>query len=251
LKDQNQDHEANLAERRQTVDNSVHRQIEHFEKAIGGLKKIDRLQFEQLIVDALLWCAMMHADSSRRRLSEVRKDLLRVKEEAAAAEKHLVRLHDALAKLEPTYRERLDGCLDLLSNIAGLIEKRPPWFYALSNVSSTANFCAELLREKDNGGAPKMIAFGALIRGLQRAFEKATGRRAAVTWHEHREQFQGKFLDLAEAVLPLALALACHSERPLRHPQSVQARGKYIHKVTKRKRPQRGDHNVQNLKQIS
>lgn len=216
----------------------VHLRIEQYAKAIGGLKKIDRSQFEQLVVDALLWSAVTHLDTpNRKRHSEIRKELLQVKREAVAAERHLDRLRGALSKLEPRYRDLLDGRLDLTSRIAvSLVAKQPPWFHALPNVSSVASIYAEVLRGEDKGGAPKMVAFSALVTGLKRAFERATGRRAKATWDEHRQQFRGKFVHLVEAVLPLALAVACPSQRPMRHPDSAQARGKYIHQATKARR---------------
>jgi hypothetical protein len=236
LRDLDQDPEAALAEWREAIGDSVHLRVERYTKAIGGLKKIDHSQFEQLVVDALLWCAVTHLDApNRKHHSEIRKELLAVKREAAAAEKSLDRLRDALSKLEPQYRELLAGRLDLTAKIAvSLVAKQAPWFSALSTVSSVADTYAEVLKGK--GGAPKMVAFGALIGGLKRAFESATGKPAKATWNAYRTKYEGKFLGLVEAVLPLALVVACHSQPPMRHPESAQARGKYIYEATRTKK---------------
>jgi hypothetical protein len=239
LEDLDQDPAANVAEWRRTVGTKVHLRVEQYARAIGGLKKIDHLQFEQLLVDALFGCAVMHLDAPRRkRFSEIRKVLLRVEKEAAASETHLERLRDALAELEPGHRERLDGRLDLLSKIACLIESRPPSFHALSSVSRMARFDAdELFGKKDKGGAPKkMVAFSMLVRGLIRAFQRATGKPAKVTWSEIREKYEGKFLSLVEAVLPLALEAACQQKQPMPHPDTAHGRGKYIQRMTNSKR---------------
>jgi hypothetical protein len=233
-----QDPAANPAEWRRTVGASVHLRVEQYAKAIGGLKKIGHSQFEQLVVDALYRCAFMNLVGPKRtRPSQIRKVLLRVEEEAAAAEKHLERLRDALAKLEPEHRERLDRRLDLLSKIAGLIEKRPPSFYSLSGVSSMARYEAdELFGKKDKGGRPDMFVFSVLIKGLVQAFQEAAGRPAKVAWSAYRERYEGDFLDFVEEILPLALEVACQPQRPMPYPESVFARAKYIHKLTKSKR---------------
>jgi hypothetical protein len=229
--------EAELALLRQTIGDSVHRRIEYYAETIG-LRDSEGSQFEQDLVEALLWCALTHFDAAnRKRHSVIRKELLRVRREAAAAERSLDRLRDALTTLTPRYRELLDGRLELVAKIAiSLVAKQAPWFYALSPVASVAGVYAEALKTADKGGAPKMFAFSALVSGLKRAFENATRRKAKVTWHEHRERYEGKFLRLVEAVLPLALAVAGNPERPMRHPDSAQSRGKYVYEATRRNR---------------
>jgi hypothetical protein len=242
LIDLDQDPEAALTEWRQAVGELVHSRIEKYAKVIGGFRNSDGSQFEKHVVDALLWCSFTHLDfPNRKRQGKTRKELLRVAKEATAAKKHLERLRDALGELDSVYRERLDGRLDLLSKIAvSFVEKQPPWFNALSTVSYAASIYAEVLRGKDKGGVPKMVAFNALIAGLKRAFESAKGRPAKVTRNQYREQFGGKFLALVEAVLPLALVVAGGSQGQMPHPISKEARGKYVYEATRRKRKRTG-----------
>jgi hypothetical protein len=233
----NEEHfiEAALTEWRQAVGELVHSRIEQYAKAIGGLRASDRSQFEEHVLEALRWSTVFHFDAeNRKRPGKTRKELLRVAKETAAAEKHLERLGDALGKLESEWRETLDRRLDFLSKIESLVMKQPPWFYALSDLSNMARFYAEML--SDEGGAPKMVAFSALIRGLKRAFENATGLPAKVTKHPYREQFEGKFLQLVESVLPLALEVVGDSHGRMPYPESPRARGKYVHEATKAKR---------------
>src|SRR5262249_49350141 len=140
----------------------------------------------------------------------------------------------ALNNLTPRYRELLDERLESLSKIAvSLVAKQAPWFHALSPVADLAGIFAEILKDADKGGAPKMLAFNAFVRVLARAFESAKGKPAKVTWNNHTERYGGKFITLVEAVLPLAVRWAGSPERPMRYPNSQKARGKYIYELTR------------------
>jgi len=95
------------------------------------------------------------------------------------------------------------------------------------------------LRKRTGEGAPKMIAFSALVTGLAQAFKVATSRDAKVTWHQHRGRYEGLFLALVEEVLPLARDLTEHRGASLQYPLTPFARGKYIHKKTRTARKKR------------
>jgi hypothetical protein len=82
----------------------------------------------------------------------------------------------------------------------------------------------------DKGGAPRMMAFRALVTGLMSAFRIATGREAKVTWNDHRDAYEGRFLAFVEVVLELVLRMKIIEEKPLRYPL---ARGKYIYELTR------------------
>jgi hypothetical protein len=81
-----------------------------------------------------------------------------------------------------------------------------------------------------------MVAFDALVRVLARAYKRATNKSAKVTWNEHRRHFSGKFVNLVEEVLPLAMRWAETPERQVRFPKSANTRGHYIYELTRRGR---------------
>ena len=144
-------------------------------------------QFEQDLVDAFQWCHWMHLEATlHKRISDIRKELLRVKREAMEAESSLSRLRDALNDLPPRYRESLDGSLESVAKVAvSLVTKRQPWFHALSSVAELAGILAELMKGTDKGGRPPMVAFNTLVRALARAYKRATNKQAGVTWNNH------------------------------------------------------------------
>jgi hypothetical protein len=193
-------------------------------------------QFEQDLVDAFQWCHWMHLEATHhKRISDIRKELLRVKRGAMEAESSLSRLRDALNELPPRYRELLDGSLESVAKVAvSLVAKRQPWFHALSSVAELAGILTEILKGTDKGGRSKMLAFNALVRALARAYKRATNKPAKAAWDEYNKRFSGKFVSLVESVLPLAKRWAGTPERPILYPQSPKARGKYIHELTRR-----------------
>jgi hypothetical protein len=73
-----------------------------------------------------------------------------------------------------------------------------------------------------------MLAFGALVTGLADAFKIVTGRAAKVTWREIEGRYGGRFIELVEAVLPVAEDVTVHLGTPLRHPKTANLRGKFI-----------------------
>jgi hypothetical protein len=59
-----------------------------------------------------------------------------------------------------------------------------------------------------SGGERKVSPFSQFVIGLADAFEHAKGKRATLTWNEHRGCFQGPFWRLTELLLPIATAQA-------------------------------------------
>jgi hypothetical protein len=154
-----------------------------------------------------------------KRNGAIRADLLRIDKWAAAAANNLRQLQAALDDLPPWWRDPIFTHLEIPIRIASNLDN-------LSNVASTM-----ARRIVDEGGATKMLAFSFLIRDLAGAYQNATGRPAKVTWNAHRNCFEGRFVNLVEAVLPAVCALA-GTAPPIRIPKSPRARGKYIYDAT-------------------
>src|SRR5271165_7096499 len=187
---------AGLNEYRRQLAHLIHRHADEY-AAVIGLRSATP-QFEQDLVDALQWCHWMHLEATnRKRVSDTRKELLRVKREAVAAERSLGRLRDALNTLEPRFRELLDEQLEPVAKTAvSLVAKQVPWFRALSSVVDLAGILAATLKAADKGGRPKMLGFNALVILLARAFERAKNKQAKVTWSAHDSRRGGQFIRL-------------------------------------------------------
>jgi hypothetical protein len=230
---------AGLNEYRLALANLIRRHADRYAAVIG--LRSSNPQFEQDLVDAFQWYHWMHLEAtSRKRASDIRKELLCVKREATEAERSLSRLRDDLNNLPPRYRELLDEHLESVAKVAvSLVAKQHPWFHALSSVSERAGILTEILKGADKGGRPQMVAFNALVRVLARAFKRATNKSAKATWDEHRRRFSGKFVSLVEAVLPLANQWAGTPGRQMRFPKSANMRGHYIYELTRRGGPKK------------
>jgi hypothetical protein len=202
---------------RKNIADTIHGSIEQY-AAVLGLQP--NAQFQQDLNQAFFLCVLMHWDSPKpKNNSGVRKELRRVEKEAAAAAKCLRRLQVALENLTPSYRDAIVKNVEVPFRTA----------LKLGGLSGWANIYATQLTRK--GGAPKMLAFDTLIKWLARAYQNATGRAAKVTWNEHDNCYQGRFVSLVEAVLPVVCALA-GTTPPMRCPQSAGARGKFIYDAT-------------------
>ena len=225
---------AGFNEYRQTLADLIRNRVDRYAGVIGLPSATP--QFEQDLVDAVQWCHWMHLKvTSRKRIADIRKELLQVKREARDAKKSLTRLRDALNTLTPQCWELLDEQLESVAKTAvSLVAKQVPWFHALSLVADLAGLLAERLKDADKGGAPQMLGFQALVKGLARAFENAKSRSAKVTRNAYDGCFGGEFVTLVEAVLPLAKCWAETPERPLHYPKSPRARGKHIYDLTRR-----------------
>jgi hypothetical protein len=200
---------------RKNIADTIHGSIEQY-AAVLGLQPNSK--FQKDLNQAVLLCVLMHWDlPNRKSNNDIRKELLRVGKEAAAAAKCLRRLQVALENLTPLYR---DEPVEMPIRIA----------LNLDTLSNTANIYAKQLTGK--GGAHKMVAFDTLIRGLARAYQNATGRAAKVTWSQYDNCYQGRFVNLVEAVLPAVCELA-GTTPPMRCPESAHARGKFIYDATR------------------
>jgi hypothetical protein len=224
---------AGLNEYRGRLTHLIHNQVDRYAAAIN-LPSVSP-QFEQDLVDALLWCHLMHLEATNRKRGNTRKVLLCIANESAAAERHLARLRNALNELTPRIQELLEQQLEGVAKVAvSLVSKQQPWFNALGSVADLTDSLAKGLKGTDKGGAPKMLAFNALVKVLAHAFERAKNRPAKVTRNNYTGQFSGEFMSLVEAVLPLAIRWAGTPERPMHYPKSPEARGKYIYESTRR-----------------
>jgi hypothetical protein len=212
----------------------VARHARKYEQLIG-LQEANP-DFRAAVEQAVSTCLFQHSiDAWRKRPAAVRKEILRVREEASSSVKYLGRLRNAIKALVPAYRELLEEAWGLRGDIA--FRQLPGLLLWLEKVSAITDLHAE--RFIDRGGAPKMQAFRALAEGLARAFERGTDKKARVTWNEHRGCYEGRFLKLVDAVLQLVLQAAEVSGRPLKHPKTRLALGKYLHELTRGTRPQR------------
>jgi len=226
LQSEDENVEADIEQCRRLIAPSVRRRAEQFAEA-AGLQQASS-QFQKEIIEAILWCTVTHALApSSKRVSATRKVFQRVGKAAAAAETALDRLRRALDELPPKYRELLNAQLQFPAKIAlSIVANQAPWFHALPSVADSAVMAAKVLKGTDKGGAPQMVAFRWLVLYLARAFAHATGRPAKVTSHPHRERFEGKFVNLVEEVLPLALR-CCDptADQSMPCPASPKARG--------------------------
>jgi hypothetical protein len=150
-------------------------------------------------------------------------------------------LQAALDALPPEISEILATHRSLLGEIArGSLNHQTAW---LDRESHYANIAAEALKGKKSG-RPRLTAFTQLVKGLAVAYQQATGRAAKVTWNYTDDCFEGPFLSLVEATLPVARKLADAAGKPLPIPATEGALRQYVHDVTgptagKRKRVRR------------
>ena len=220
---------AGLIEYRRQLTDLIHNWIDQY-AAVINLPSASP-QFEQDLVDALRSCHWMHLEATTRKRSNTRKVVLCIATESAAAERHLARLRNALNELTPRIQELLEQQLEgVAKDAVSLFSKQQPWSYALGSLAELTGSLAK----GDKGGAPKMLAFNALVKVLAHAFERAKNRPAKVTRNNYTGQFSGEFMSLVEAVLPLAILWAGTPERPMHYPKSPKARGKYIYELTRR-----------------
>jgi hypothetical protein len=187
------------------------------------------LQFRQGVCTAILSCiATLDAGNSSRN-SKIRKELERVHRSATAATKSLWRLHCDILALPPQRSEQLDdwgrvgGKLDL-----HIIPDRVQWVSVIGNRSWAM---AQIV---DKGGASPMIGFRVLVESLRLVFKQATGRDGKVTWNDINCKYSGRFVSLAEAVLPLVGEVSGHLGKSLKLPKTPKARAKYIYEMTRK-----------------
>jgi hypothetical protein len=207
-----------LDDLKRLVDCRISDHMPKFEKAIG-LEHPTR-QFREDVIRGILYCILTHHFRPKRR-SVSRERLLRVSKEAAVAA-------NAIRRAAATFEE-ITPVPPGLGHFTHLGEQASQ-FDALSSV--TGRLAESLVADK--GGPQGMIAYRTLVRGLATAFENATGRAAKAKWNIDHARFEGPFVNLMEAVLPITLKLVSG----MAHPSSEHARGKFIHRVTSvRRRP--------------
>jgi hypothetical protein len=200
-------------------------------------------QFRLELASAIDLCLLSHA-FERKRLSEVRKEVLRIEKEAAAIAEVLRRFAQTLTSLG---KARLPTLLDLyyamsVRNLRPIkIEDILEDAVRFQSVAEVAEVRANLLRILDRGGPAKLAAFDTLVRQLAAVYERAMDRKAKVTWSARRNRFEGAFVELVEAVLPKVAKLSKGSGRPLKLPHSKLARGKYIYEMTRAGARDRGN----------
>jgi hypothetical protein len=200
------------------VADTVHGSIEQYATVLGLQPNA---QFQQDLNQAFFFCVLNHWHPPKPiDNSGVRAGLLRVDKWAAAAANNLRQLQVALGDLPPRYRDALVKNVEMPSRTALKLDSVSGW---------AKNYATQLTRK---GGAPKMLAFDTLIKGLARAYQNATGRAAKVTWDDYHKCYRGRFVNLVEAVLPAVCALA-GTTPPIPIPQSAHARGKYIYDATR------------------
>jgi hypothetical protein len=205
---------------REIATRSVASNLGQYAAAIG-LKDSVGEQFQHDLTRAITICLGINLDKQKRG-SEMKRELLRVKKKAATATRALRDLQAALDGLTPLYRDEIFKNLEMPLRTALRVE----------TLSNAAWIYAKAMR--DEGGRPKMLAFAFLVTWLARAFQNATGSEAKVTWNDHRERWEGKFMAFIEIVLPLVLDIGKQLGQPLPYPKSERARGKYVYDATRR-----------------
>jgi hypothetical protein len=191
--------------------------VPDYEEKIGLMASSP--QFVEDLVEAILLCILVNR-APPERLSEGRKRLLSISNDAQSAAEILQRLDAALQRTTLVYPAILRRFLEL--------GKQTPELIALSKL---ARAHAEAL-PPDKGGQRGMLAFRTLIGSLARAFAAATGRAAKVTWNYGKSRYEGRFFDLCEAVLLTVLELCPN----MPHPRTDYDRGRLMYEITHTRR---------------
>ena len=227
----------------------ISRHLPQYEKTIG--LTAPNQEFRSKLTHAIVACAFQHMLMPiPKRPSGWRKELAQASKEARTAQNSLRRLGDILDGLPQTFIDQLATRWGLFGEIARhSLEREISW---LQHVSVITGMYAESVKTLDRGGAPKMLSFELLVKGLADAYQIARVGRKGITWNEHSEKYTGEFVKLVQAVLPLAKQLAELPKRPLRvSRQGKYALGAYLRTHTDGpKKVQRGL-NVKNPKRTS
>jgi hypothetical protein len=184
------------------------------------------------IVEAALWCFLVHNLSPLKQYSEIRKELTAVQRHAAKSAGDLRKLSEALGELPKAWEELLS------KGWARVTNGDDPAFLAmqLDALASLAQTGADALRGRDKGGPRRFLAFEVLVRTLAETFEAGTGKRPTASYSDSKGAYRGVFLDLVDAILPKVAKIAEASGRRLAQPHSEDARGKYISDLLRRLR---------------
>jgi len=148
----------------------------------------------------------------------------------------LLKLGHALDDLTPQPREWLAKTVARLNVEFATLLAQATKFDELSAIALRRE---RMLKVINKGGAPKMVAFSALVTGLAQAFKIATGHPGKVTFDAFNDTYRGKFLEFVEEVLPLTRHLTEYCKAQLRYPRSQRARGGFVHELTRTGRKSR------------
>jgi hypothetical protein len=204
---------------RQLVEEAVAKHGDAWAAAIGTTATA---QFRDDVAGALNAAIRAHiAEQYRRyeRASDLREDYLKLVNLSTQASKKLRQVQAVLDSLPPMQHDpgfRIHSPIVMAHDLDRLLE--------------AARRLAEKCRSFDRGGPAKMEAFEALAKGLICAYRRATGKSGA-----GRTARQGRLLDLAEAVLPMARKIArAVTGKPIRAPAD-DALGEQLHRIARRR----------------
>lgn len=127
--------------------------------------------------------------------SEVRAALFELNKKVNDLEAHLEQLDGASS--DALQSTKVFAAVDVDNSIVCLISR-------LHRIGSAS---LEVLSKlgQDKGGRPKhKVALRGFVSELRGIFEKATGSRATITWHEHRNEYGGLFFDFVHRCLEIA-----------------------------------------------
>lgn len=129
------------------------------------------------------------------RKSEIRAALSELRKGVNDLEAYLEQLDGA--SIDALQSTKAFAAVDVDNLIVSLISR----LHRLGSASS------EVLKKlgQDTGGRPTVkAALRGFVSGLKNIFEKATGSRATITWHEHRNEYSGFFFDFVHRCLQIA-----------------------------------------------
>jgi hypothetical protein len=201
--------------------------IEEYELRLG--LPAPNPEFRRALVDAVSQCVRLQCKPPPTRRA-IREELTRVSRAASTVRIALLKLDHALDNLTPQPTEWLAKTAARLNMEFATLPAQATKFDELSAIALRHE---RMLKVINKGGAPKMVAFGALVTGLARAFKIATGHPGKVTFNHVNGTYGGKFLEFVEVVLPLARHLTEYCKAQLRYPPSPKARGRFVYELTR------------------
>jgi len=233
--------EAEFAKLGEDIARIVARHFRELANAIGV--QASNEEFRSAVTRAITTCFFVHVSRlNQQRFGNVRKGLLQVSRQARSARDNLRGLQAALETLPPEISQFLAEYRTTLGEIArGSLNNQTAWLDLESKIASVS---AEAMKGKKRGRT-RLIAFNYLLEGLAVAYRQATGRAAKLTWNYNEDRFEGPFLRLVEAALPIAKTLADATSKPLPIPKTEGALRQYVHEFTgptagKRRRGRKG-----------
>jgi hypothetical protein len=209
---------------RQSITRSVDRHIKQCAEA-AGLNKPNS-HFRDDVIDAILLCIAALLDApNRKRYSDIKRDMSRASEEAAAA---LEKLNHLQRALDNVTGQLMIEQLPTPARIAlRLMFEQAPWLHHISLLAR-----AWAARITDKGGRTRMFAFEILVSALYKAYERASGERPPLSYRDDKSDekpdYDSPLIKLVEAALPLVRQFV-RDEPPLMVPDTPVRRAKYIY----------------------